>query len=197
MVERTQTISDAFNAIAIREDWGSRCDPQLEFRCPALSALLALWRQKAAAGPLPARKDFSLRSLKAFLRDIAIYERVFAGEARWRYRVRLMGTSFAETMGDLTGKFLDEAIPKAFLPHWCAALDAAFEAGAPLRFVARSDTVNKHFLLAEYFQAPLLDDDGNANLILASSHFSSSEKRSRMLAAELARCPAADTASPA
>ena len=52
----------------------------------------------------------SPRLLKSFLRDVAIYERIGEGQGR-RYRVRLMGTAFAQILGDLTGKFIDEAIP--------------------------------------------------------------------------------------
>jgi hypothetical protein len=75
-------------------------------------------------------------------------------------------------MGDLTGKYLDEAIPEQFLPRWYAALDATLDANAPLRFVARSDTANKSFLIAEYFEAPLLDEHDQATMVLAASHFS-------------------------
>jgi hypothetical protein len=184
MLAEAQTISDAFNARASREGWGSLCDPCLAFRCPELSRMLALWREKAGEKPVPARGDFSLRCLKDFLRDVAIYERVLLSTGHCRYRVRLMGTAFAETMGDLTGKFLDEAVPEAFLPRWYAALDAAFEANAPLRFVARSDTANKSFLIAEYFEAPLVSEGGETNLVLAASHFSAKESWTEALAVE-------------
>jgi hypothetical protein len=171
MVVRTiQSVADAFNARARDGGWGSFCDPVLAFETPGLTTVLALWREKAGTRAVPSRSDFSLRALKEFLQDIAIYERVPAGSGS-RYRVRLMGTAFAETMGDLTGKFLDDAVPEPFLQRWYAALDAAFEACAPLRFVARSNTFNKSFLIAEYFQAPLLDDSGEATLVLAASHF--------------------------
>jgi hypothetical protein len=120
--------------------------------------------------------------VKAYLRDVAIYERTVTEEGRSRYRVRLMGTTFAETMGDLTGKYLDEAIPESFLPRWYAALDAALDAGVPLRFVARSDTAGKSYLVAEYFEAPLLDDNGVANMILACSHFSAMATSTELVA---------------
>jgi hypothetical protein len=165
-------VSSAFNAKAAREGWGSRCETQLEFHCPELSAIHTLWREKAGTRPIPARQDFSLRCVKTYLRDVAIYERTVTEEGRCRYRVRLMGTTFAETMGDLTGKYLDEAIPESFLPRWYAALDATLDAGVPLRFVARSDTAGKSYLVAEYFEAPLLDDNGAASMVLACSHFS-------------------------
>ena len=167
----SQTVADAFNRLAARENWGSICDPDLAFLCGAHSALANLWREKAGLFGIPARREFTARCLKSFLKDVAIYERVNPLGASSRYRVRLMGTSFAAVMGDLTGKHLDEAVPERFLARWTAALDAALDAAAPLRFLARSDTVDKSFLIAEYFEAPLLDDNGRRTLVLASSRF--------------------------
>ena len=172
IAQEARTVSEVFNARAARESWGSRCDPELVFQCPDLRTMLALWREKAGTRPVPARQDFSLRCIKGHLRDVAIYERIPTQTGQWRYRVRLMGTEFAEAMGDLTGKYLDEAIPEQFLPRWYAALDATLDANAPLRFVARSDTANKSFLIAEYFEAPLLDEHDQATMVLAASHFS-------------------------
>ena len=130
MVAQTaQSVAEAFNIRAADGAWGSFCDAELAFEHPALAAVLELWRDKAGSRPIPARSDFSLRVLKAFLPDIALYERV-ALDVVPRYRVRIMGASFAETMGDLTGKFLDDVVPEPFLQRWYAALDAAFVTGS-------------------------------------------------------------------
>lgn len=163
------TASQSFNAKARQAGWASLCDATLAFVRPEFGELLCLWREHAEAEGLPFRKHFGPRSLKALLRHVAIYERVENGEAR--YRVRLMGTAFADAMGDLSGRFIDEAVAPEFLPRWYAALGAAIEARAPLRFVSRLDTVNKSYLVAEYFEAPILADDGSASLILAAGHF--------------------------
>lgn len=157
-----------YNARARSEGWPSLCDAALGFDRTEFHVLTAMWRSFATV-QLPSRKDFTPRSLKALLRNVAIYERVVNG--RVRYRVRLMGTAFAEVMGDLSGKFLDEAIPAPHLHRWEAALDAATEAGAPLRFVSRTDTVDKPFLVGEYFEAPILTDDGSPGMILAAGMF--------------------------
>ena len=69
------------------------------------------------------------------------------------------------------GKYLDEAVPSADVPRWHAALDAVLEAGAPLRFVSRADTANQAFPVGEYFEAPILSDDGSPNMILAAGLF--------------------------
>ena len=115
------------------------------------------------------RREIDLRKLKNVLRAMALYERVVNGTVR--YRVRLMGTAFAEALGDLSGQFVDEAVPKEYLPRWRAALDTAFEAGAPIRFIGQMDVASKDYLVAEYFEAPLLADDGSPSFVLAAGHF--------------------------
>jgi hypothetical protein len=159
---------EKYNAHARAEGWPSVCDAALGFQRLEFRVLTATWRNFATCH-LPSRKDFTPRSLKSLLRNVVIYERVTNGTTR--YRVRLMGTAFADVMGDLSGKFLDEAVPPQHLVRWHAALDAALEAGAPLRFVSRTDTVDKPFLVGEYFEAPILTDDGSPSMILAAGMF--------------------------
>jgi hypothetical protein len=159
---------ERYNARAQAEGWQSLCDAALGFHRLEFRVLTATWRSFATR-QLPSRKDFTPRSLKSLLRNVVIYERVANGTVR--YRVRLMGTAFADVMGDLSGKYLDEALPDAHVTRWQAALDAAIEAGAPLRFVSRADTVDKPFLVGEYFEAPILTDDGSPDMILAAGMF--------------------------
>ena len=159
---------ERYNARAQAEGWQSLCDAALGFHRVEFRVLTATWRSFATQ-QLPSRKDFTPRSLKSLLRNVVIYERVANGTVR--YRVRLMGTAFSDVMGDLSGKFLDEAIPPEHLTRWNAALDTAIEAGAPLRFVSRTDTVGKPYLVGEYFEAPILTDDGSPNMILAAGMF--------------------------
>jgi hypothetical protein len=165
--------SDRFNTLARAQGWASFCDPSLAFSEIRFRVLLSRWHDFSIGDRVPCRGDFTPRTLKALLREVAIYERVTNGCVR--YRVRLMGTAFAEVMGDLSGKFLDEALPAGFASHWQAALNAVFEAQAPLRFMGRSDTGHKSFLVAEYFAAPLLADDGSLSMALAAGHFAPRE----------------------
>jgi hypothetical protein len=159
-----------FNTLSLAQGWPGLCDPTLAFRRPELAAMGALWRKMAGDAPVPKRADMSLRVLKDHLANVVIYERLNHQKTHC-YRVRLMGTQFAQVMGDLTGKFVDEAIPPEFLSRWQAALDAVLESGVPLRFVSRSDTANKAFLVGEFFEAPLLADDGSMNLVIAAGIF--------------------------
>ncbi|HEY4116051.1 MAG TPA: PAS domain-containing protein [Rhizomicrobium sp.] len=159
-----------FNDAAKAAGWAALCDANLAFGDPRFDPLVTIWHEAAAQGRLPRRPELGPRTLKLLLKNIAIYERAVAG-GTVRYRVRLMGTAFADVMGDLSGKFLDEAVPPQHLPRWHAALDAAIAAGAPLRFMSRSDTTAKSYLVAEYFEAPLVAEDGSVSLILAAGYF--------------------------
>ena len=160
-----------YNLAAREGNWHSLCDATLRFNHPDLIRLLALWRSEAGDRPVPLRSTMSPRLLKPFLRDIAIYERSGEGHAR-RYRVRLMGTAFAQIQGDLTGSFIDEAVPSEFVPRWHASLDATLATGAPLRFLAREDTKGLTFLTGEFFSGPLAADDGRVNLVLSAARYS-------------------------
>jgi hypothetical protein len=161
--------SEKFNARARNEGWASICDASLAFQRMEFRLLLATWHDCGGEDHLPSRRAVTPHKLKSLLRNIAIYERVTNG--RVRYRVRVMGSAFTEVMGELSGRFLDEALPDEHVPRWHAALDTALEAGAPLRFLSRADMACKSFLVGEYFEAPLLDDNGAPTMILAGGHF--------------------------
>ena len=166
-------IGDAaeYNRAAKAGDWHSLCDVTLKFLHPDLIKLHDLWKSEATGNDIPLRRTMSPRTLKSFLRDIAIYERIGEGPAR-RYRVRLMGTSFAQILGDLTGKFLEDAVPAEMLPRWYAALDTTLGTRAPLRFLGREDTNGMSFLTGEFFSAPLIADSGEINLVLGAARYS-------------------------
>jgi hypothetical protein len=163
-----------FNAMSAAQGWAGHCDRTLAFRRPELAAMSALWHQAAGDGPIPKRADMGPRALKGHLPNVVIYERLNGGDT-YRYRVRLMGTQFAQVMGELTGKFIDSALPAEFVMRWNTALDSVLEAGIPLRFVSRSDTAGKPFLVGEFFEAPLLADDGAMNLVIAAGIFTPAE----------------------
>jgi hypothetical protein len=158
-----------FNAKAQAQGWSSVCDETLAFARLELRSLLNLWRGFATDARVPAWHDFTPRVLKSLLRNVAVYERVTNGSVR--YRVKLMGTAFTDVMGEVCGKYLDEAIPEEFLPRWSAALDSVLEAGAPLRFVAKTDADKKSYLIGEFLGAPLMTDAGSPTMVLAAVHF--------------------------
>ena len=170
-MDRSYIAAEIYNALAEHDGWRSYCDPTLAFERAELSDLLALWRSVRGAADMPARTSLTARLLKRHMPSIAIYERVDMSPVR--YRVRLMGTRFAETFGDLTGKIVDEAIAARYVKRFHSAPETVLAAGAPLRFVSNTDVVNKQFYVAEYLMVPLTGDDGTPDMVLSRAHFSS------------------------
>jgi len=162
------TDSSAYNDIAEKENWPAVCDATVRFSHPDLCRLLGVWRKAVKGSSLPRESDMTTRLLRPFLPDIVIYECAVARKGEQRWRVRLMGPSFAQIMGDLSGRFLDDAVPAKFLPRWHASLDATLGERAPLRFLAQAMTSGMKFLVGEYFSAPLIAADGSASLVLAA-----------------------------
>ncbi|MDE1939857.1 MAG: hypothetical protein KGI68_12620 [Alphaproteobacteria bacterium] len=161
--------ADAYNEVVEREGWAALCDVTANFTHPDLRRFMGLWRRATAQG-LPAWDDLPPRLLKPYLLDTALYERVGKDGGR-RWRVLKMGSHFAQIMGDLSGKFIDEVVPAERLPRWYGSLDATLNSARPLRFLARADLGGMPFLTGEYLTAPLIGDDGSASLVLSVARF--------------------------
>ncbi len=165
-------IADDFNARAVAAGWAARCDPTLAFERPELVAVHAAWQRMAAGRPMPSRLEMTPRVLKDWLPHVAFYERVEAEGGKRRYRVRLLGSAYLPLFGELTGCYLDEALPAAALPLWEYVLDTIVAQGAPLRFRTRSEITGKDFMISEYCSGPLTDPAGNANYVMAVGYYS-------------------------
>jgi hypothetical protein len=153
------------------EGWPFRCDATLEFERAELNQLRDLWRSLAAGRAAPSRTDFDARTLKPYLRNIMIIERVFIGPGRWRYRTRLTGTAVADMIGDPTGKFLEEQLPLELVPRWASSYDATLDSGQPLRLVADLQLPQLAHLSGEALIAPLADRDGDLTLVFGCIYF--------------------------
>ncbi len=160
-----------YNDKAQANNWATLCDASASFAHPDLRRLLGVWRRQARGG-IPLRRDMTPRMLKSFRKDIVICERLSGEDGGRRYRVGQMGTSFAQILGDYTGRFLNEVLAPDILPRWQTALDAVLAEGAALRFIGRTDTNAMSFLIGEYFVAPLIADGGSASFVLSAGRFS-------------------------
>ncbi|MBI3678057.1 MAG: PAS domain-containing protein [Proteobacteria bacterium] len=148
-------------------DWAVRCDDALIFDHAELTALCNLWLSKVQDGRLPSREQFDLRTLKTFVRNVSIIERV-ADEGP-RYRFRLLGTDMVQVFGEVTGKLLDDVVPPERLDNWNAGYDAVLACGLPLRFVSHYRIPKVDYLTGESFTAPLRTDEGPPRTILAAT----------------------------
>ena len=156
------------NALAKAEKWPMRCDGELVFERPELRSLLELWRSKAAGG-IPARAAFDMRTLKPFLTHLIILERHGSGEAR-RYMFRLFGSAHLQLFGEHTGRYLDEMVSAKMLPSWLAVYDAVLEMRQPFRIVTHFRMPSSNFLKGEIFAAPMAGSSGAEDMILAATY---------------------------
>ncbi|HTQ13057.1 MAG TPA: PAS domain-containing protein [Rhizomicrobium sp.] len=165
-----QQAATALNALAESRGWQMRCDAELNFTTPKLDALRDIWREKAAGNPLPSRADFDARTLKPFLGNLAIVERLEAQEGV-RYRLRYFGTEFVHFFGEQSNRFVDEFLPRANVERWAAGYEAVFAAGAPLRFLSYFQVPQVSFLNGESFSVPLGNGDRPPNTLLTAMYF--------------------------
>ncbi len=172
MLAQTSKAAEDFNAAASREGWPTFCDPTCAFGDARLAALLDIWRAVRGARPLPMRTDFSARALARHLQHLTFVERVAEEGGARRYRFRLFGSALAFVTGDWTGRFLDEAVPKVFLPSWLATYDTTLAMAEPLRFTARFRASHLEHILAESLVAPLGDENGVPAGLLVSVNYS-------------------------
>jgi hypothetical protein len=163
--------ASALDRRAQLERWPFRCDADREFERPELNELHGIWRGMAKDNRSPARADFDARTLKPFLRNITILERVIIDSGRWRYRVRLTGSAIADIAGDHTGRFIEDYLPEEFVSRWTAVYDAAIGSTRPLRVVTEFALPHMNFLCGEALVAPLSDQSGNNALVLGCIYF--------------------------
>jgi hypothetical protein len=160
---------EAFRAQARAAGWPLLCDTTLSFERPELSLFVAVWREKAKDGRVPARSEIAARDVKACMRKIILWER----HEGPRDRVRLIGTALVPIWGDMTGRFVDEVVPADLQPRWQAHIGTVLAARRPLRFVTRVDFQNQAFLVAEMASVPLCDDLGRPTMVMCAIHASS------------------------
>jgi hypothetical protein len=164
--------AELLNAMSHREGWSMRADTSLKFDQPELNAMRDVWLEKAgAAGGLPGRDDFDARTLKPFLRHVSIVERAVHPSGRHSYRYRFYGSALAQRFGEMTGQFLEMAIPPDRLKRWIAAFDAVIEGGVPMRMLSYFEIPRVSYLNGESLSAPLSNKGKKPNAILACTYF--------------------------
>ncbi|MDZ4867829.1 MAG: hypothetical protein SGI91_10940, partial [Alphaproteobacteria bacterium] len=119
----------------------------------------------------PARGDLTMSDLKMVLPNLAFLSIVRDG-ARTRFKAKLMGSDVDKFMGGaMTGRFLDEAVPKRFVDKWVALWTPALEARVPTRTVGRVEFADQRFYVSETFHAPLANDGETPDVLMLVSYF--------------------------
>ena len=175
--DRPEVVSaDGLNELAQRRGWAVLCDTTCSFTFPELAGLKALWDSLAGSGGIPKRSELTARLLKPYMKNISLHERIVGPDGTRRYRTRFMGDVNAQIAGEALGKFYDEFLPEHALLIWNAMGDTVLGHNAPLCILIRADEVDKSFLVGEMLNAPLLAEDGSANLILSAVRFDSKRR---------------------
>jgi len=151
----------AFSPSAVIQDESLAFDSQL------LRDALEEWT-RAAAGSIPARHQFTPRSVKDFAGNLTIFE-----QRAQTYYIRLMGTRIASVIGEMQGKTVIEALPPETAQIWTQAFDALIASRKPQRLVKTVNFNDLQYLEAEIFLAPLRSDLDELTMVFAVVTFHS------------------------
>jgi hypothetical protein len=163
---------DVFNTRAHREAWPVSCYRADAFENEALQDIAEVWDAVRGDKPMPARADFSARSLSRHLSYVTFIEIVWPAAALTpRYRIGFFGSRLSLFAGDITGRFVDEAIEPQLIPTWYSEFGVAVSLRRPVRFVSRVRAFRLQFVSAETVLAPLADAKGEVAGFLLGAAF--------------------------
>lgn len=165
VIERFQ---EAMTALGARFVIDTHCD---HFHEPALAEALKVWQDHSGPTGIPKRRDLTPKVMQPFLKRVAVFERVDQPFGTYRYRARVTGEEFTRAYAEMSGKFLDEVLPKKFLVRWKLLGDVVLAWGRPIRYLTPTEAFNRGFSVLEQLMAPMLDDAGRATQILFVGNF--------------------------
>lgn len=164
---------EAFNTRARSENWPVVCCAPPHFESDALADIAAIWDFVRGDSALPVRADFTARALGRHMSCLTFIDLVWQPAAMTpRYRMGFFGSRLSVYAGDLTGKFVDEAVEAELIPTWYAEFAVVAALRAPARFVSRVRAFRLEFAKAETLLAPLADRDGAVGGFLLAAAFS-------------------------
>jgi len=164
---------EAFNARARRERWPVVCCAPPHFDSGALADIAAIWDFVRGDQALPVRSEFSARALGRHMGCITFIDLVWQPAAMTpRYRMGFFGSRLSVYAGDLTGRFVDEAVDAELVPTWYAEFAVAAALLAPVRFVSRVRAFRLDLASAETLLAPLANASGEVGGFVLAAAFS-------------------------
>jgi hypothetical protein len=160
----------AMNARATAMGWAIRCSEYLDFVEPALNGLSDIWCARASRTGFPSRSEFDARTLKPFLPNVSLAERVRDEDGTVRFRTRLFGSTLARIFGEQTGRTLEEWLPPPYCERWHAPYSTLLLCRKPLRIVTRFEWPRVNWLDGEMFATPLSNGDDEPTMILGAMY---------------------------
>jgi len=112
------------------------------------------WRSRHIGDRFPSRADMSPLGMKGFMPNVGFVE-IRQEPDRRDYFIRLAGTKWEEVFGPITGRLLQEFLPKHVESRWRLLFDAVCERKQPVRATTQITFKNMSWLTTEMFVAPL------------------------------------------
>jgi hypothetical protein len=162
---------EELNIPSLVSDSAFQFDAELAFERKELNELVAIWRAKTKDKAIPSRADFDARTIKPYMRNLAILDVIPQPDGSRRYRQRYEGSAIVEIFGEQTGKYLDEYMPPDRVARWVAGHDIIALSGRPLRFVINYNSPALSYLKSEVLILPLSDDGATTNMVMAFNYF--------------------------
>jgi hypothetical protein len=157
---------------ALVNDSTFQFDAELNFERPELNQLRDIWREKTKSKLIASRADFDARTVKPFMRHMAILDVEALPDGDRRYKNRYEGSAIVEVFGEQTGRYLDEYMPPDRIARWRAGHDLVVLSARPLRIVVNYKSPQISYLRSEIFCFPLSEDGSTINMVMGFNYFS-------------------------
>ena len=133
---------------------------------PPIRQAYQYWEAKRCGRFAPSRVDIDPLEMKGFLAHVVLIE---VEQNPQRYRIRLMGTAFAEQYGEeVTEKYLDELDFGDAMPGVLAIYDRVVAVGEPGYTKATSyKKADGRVIRFERIALPLSEDGATVNMIMS------------------------------
>ena len=141
-----------------------------------LSELDQLWISKQRGTHIPARTDFTIRDLKAYLRNIVFVTVEIPNEQDSPLRITFAGDTVIQLMGQQTGKLVSEFFSPPLATRFAGAFSEVRTVRRPCRFIYRLEFSNRPFIESRTLIAPLSSDGIQISGFMAAVFFGHAAK---------------------
>ena len=134
-----------------------------------LEDLFAYWNLKRGTRPAPSRRDLDPREIARLLPFLHLID---VEPAPLRFRHRLVGSELIDIMGrDVSGKYVGDGLYGPAADEILDTMKTLTKQARPYRRRSRLEWHRSDWLTMEALELPLIDDNGEVNMILCGRNF--------------------------